>query len=283
MLTAIVNSTHLESVKTEAIGPLHLDSIESYPNGLSLPAISLALGTQATAHGKLLGIYSGFDPARDCGWVVLSTNLRILQYVPRDRPVKVETWIASLESGKLIREYRISENGVAIIEAAHAFVLFDRVKRRIVIPPLAAREKLRGKDPTFKFNLEISRRTWPPDFFAESRPIIQPVTQPVDQAVDQIDGYVVTNSDIDQNHHLNNSVYLRWVEPHLEKNGISARPTSQFKAFEFGIEFLSEASLDEKIQVRTVRKENTTYFLSANSSAALLAVSKATLLDFPRG
>jgi acyl-ACP thioesterase len=267
MLTAIINSTHLERVKSSAANPLHLESIESFGSSRSLSTVSMALGSQATAHGKLLGIYSGFDPTRECGWVVLSARLRLLKPLPQNRPIKVETWVASLDGGKLIREYRISENRKPIVEASHAFVLFDRIKRRIVIPPLKDRERFRGKDPTFSFDLEISRRTVRPRFSSD----------------DQIADCVVTRSDIDQNHHLNNSVYLRWAEPQLEINGFSAHANPGFRAFEFGIEFLSEVALDEKVQVRTKRQENTTYFLSSNSNTGLLAVSKATLLSNPRG
>jgi len=268
MLTAILNSTHLERVKfSPADEHLHLDSIHSYPNGLSLSGISTAIGNLATAHGRKLGIYSGFDPDRDCGWVVLSTKLRILQPVPSGRTVKLETWVASLDSGKLIREYRISDDGISIIEAAHSFVLFDRVKRRIAIPPREARERLRGRDPIHVFDLEISRR-----------PI-----QPVLLAEDRITECVVTSKDIDQNNHLNNSVYLRWAESHLEHYQVSALANAGFRPFEFGIEFLSEAALDEKVQVRTKLNEQATYFLSSSPNPTVLAVSKASILKDPKG
>jgi acyl-CoA thioesterase FadM len=268
MLTAILNSTHLERVKFSPPDEhLHLDSIHSYSNGLSLSGISSALGNLATAHGHKLGIYSGFDPDRNCGWVVLSTKLRILQPVPSGRNVKLETWVASLDSGKLIREYRISDDGIPIIEAAHSFVLFDRIKRRIAIPPKEARERLRGRDPIHVFELDISRRPMPPVPLSE----------------DHVTECVVTSKDIDQNNHLNNSVYLRWAEPHLERYQLSALGNVDFRPFEFGIEFLSEAALDEKVQVRTKLNEQATYFLSSSPNPSVLAVSKANVLKDPKG
>lgn len=268
MLTAILNSTHLERVKFSPPDEhLHLDSLQSYPNGLSLSGISTAIGNLATAHGRKLGIYSGFDPDRDCGWVVLSTKLRILQPVPVARTVKLETWVASLDSGKLIREYRISDDGIPIIEAAHTFVLFDRVKRRIAIPPREARERLRGRDPTHVFDLDISRRPM----------------QPVPLNEDHVTECIVTSKDIDQNNHLNNSVYLRWAEPHLERYRVSALAIADFRPFEFGIEFLAEAALDEKVQLRTKLNEQTTYFLSSSPIPSVLAVSRANVLKDPKG
>lgn len=225
------------------------------------------MGHLATSHGKQLGIYSGFDAGRDCGWVVLSTKLRLFHPVPTDLPVKVETWVASIESGKLIREYRVSENGRTLVEAAHAFVLFDRSSRRIVIPPREARERLRGRNPAYHFNIGLSRRAERP-IFSES---------------DQISDCVVADSDIDQNHHLNNSVYLRWTEAHLEENGFTAETSPLFRPFEFGIEFLAEAGLGEKVQLRTrkpnLKTELTTYFLPSDTTRNLLAISKAALLS----
>jgi hypothetical protein len=62
MLTAILNSTHLERVKFSPPDKhLHLDSIHSYPNGLSLSGISAALGNLATAHGRKLGMFRAFE------------------------------------------------------------------------------------------------------------------------------------------------------------------------------------------------------------------------------
>jgi acyl-CoA thioesterase FadM len=268
MLTGILNSTHLERVKLSPPDDhLHLDSIHAYPNGLSLSGISLAIGNLATDHGRKLGIYQGFDPDRDCGWVVLSTKLRFLQPVPAGRPVKLETWVANIDNGKLIREYRISEGGRPIIEAAHEFVLFDRIKRRIAIPPRDARERLRGRSPIHVFELEISRRQQQPALLTDD-----PVTD-----------CVVTSQDIDQNNHLNNSIYLRWAEPHLEQYGMIGSDTADFRAFEFGIEFLSEAALGEKVQVRSKLNEKITYFLSSSEPRTVLAIGKATILKDPRG
>lgn len=238
---------------------------------MSLSSISLAMGHLATSHGKQLGIYSGFDASRDCGWVVLSTSLRLFHPVPTDLPIKVETWVSSIESGKLIREYRVSENGRTLVEAAHAFVLFDRSSRRIVIPPREARERLRGRNPAYQFNIGLSRRTKRPVFLAN----------------DQITECVVADSDIDQNNHLNNSVYLRWAEAHLEKYGFTTEASPQFLPFEYGIEFLAEAGPGEKVQLRTQKTnqktnqktELTTYFLPSDPTRNLLAISKAALLS----
>lgn len=266
MLTAIRNSTHLEGVKfSPPDDHLHLESLQSFPNGLSFSGISLAIGNLATEHGCKLGIYRGFDPNRDCGWVVLSTKLRILQSVPAGTIIKLETWVATLDNGILIREYRISDDGIPIVEAKHAFVLFDRTKRRIAIPPRDARERLRGRSPTHIFDLKITRRPEQPTFLADD-----PVTD-----------CIVASQDIDHNNHLNNSVYLRWAEPHLDKYGISVSRNSGFKPFEFGIEFLSEAALGEKVQVRSKLNEQTIYFLSSSSPSSVLAIGKATVLKDP--
>jgi len=267
MLTAILNSTHLERVNSIPPDLLHYETTQTYQalnsKSLSLSAISLAIGNLATSHGRLLGIYGGFDPARDCGWVVLSTKLRVLQPVPTDVPIKVETWVASIENGQLIREYRVSQDGRPFVEASHSFVLFDRSTRRIAIPPREARGRLRGRIPEFQFNLSLSRRAELPAFSAD----------------DQTTECIVKNSDIDQNKHLNNSVYLRWSESHLEQNGVSTNDTAQFRAFEYAIEFLSEASLGEKVLLRTKGSDLTTYFLPSDTTRNALAISKAALLS----
>lgn len=222
----------------------------------TLATISSAIGNLATDHGKLLGIYNGFDPLRNCGWVILSTRLRLLRPVGVDADVKIETWVASIEGGQLIREYRISKDSETLVEAAHAFVLFDRTTRRIVIPPRKSRDELGGRASEFNFAIELSRRPRLPVFSPK----------------DHVSTFVVTKNDIDHNQHLNNSVYLRWTESHLQ----SRKPSPiHFAPFEFGIEFLTEAGIHDTIQVRSPEQDALTYFLSNESKPSIFAVSQS--------
>ncbi len=272
MLTVIAISQQLDLVNSIIPENLHFAVARSLsPSGdldaitglLSLSSISLALGEIATSHGRELGIYNGFDPRRDCGWVVLSARLRLLQPVPTGKELKLETWVAHIENGQLMREYRISDSGQTLVEASHAFVLFDRQSRRIVIPPREQRDKFRGRQPAFQFHLNLSRRT----------------LRPIESRDDFVTDHTVSGTDIDQNNHLNNSIYLKWIEAHLGRFGLSLSDRLGFQPFEFGIEFLAEANFEEKIQIRTTLADRKTYFLSETTGFNVLAASEAAVLS----
>lgn len=199
-------------------------------NPVDLPSICQALNLVATEHAQELGILRGFDPARDCGWVILDMNLRVLAGLSSETKVHLETWIAAIEGARLIREFcvfTVNAHGQrdVFVEAAQAFVLFDRNSRRPVLPSRERRQQLEGSGRTFQFSVTLSRRT----VHAEI-----PTSLPVKTSL-----HTVVESEVDHNGHLNHAEYLAWIES--LKNPVG----------EIAVEYLREARLADRIHVRT--------------------------------
>ncbi len=202
-------------------------------------SLCIAFGQVATLHGIHLGILRGFDPTRDCGWVILSLALKIHDSdensAPTSNEFRVETWISAIEGAVLIREFRISSpdsqgHPKVLAEAAQSFVLFDRTTRKIVLPPRAKRDELKGHPRRLGFKLKMVRRN-----ASSSEP----------SNIERLPAAArktVTADNVDHNGHLNNAVYLAWLGEWIDqpaKNGTR----------EIAVEFLREATLGDSLDV----------------------------------
>lgn len=214
------------------------------------------IAESATAHAKVLRIQDGFESSRKSGWVVLGLRMRILQPVPLMRPIKCSTWVAAIEGGRLVREYEIQADGACLVQATQDFVLFDRAKRRAMLPPKSAREFLRGPNRQHIFDIQISRQS---DHFMDLFRHPCTLTSPEFTAPDDA---------IDDNRHVNNSVYLRWLE-HTDQE-------IRCSGIEIGIEYLNESTAGEEVQIKTLIADGQHHFAFRNS-AKVFAVGKYQL------
>ncbi len=216
-----------------AFGPSQKDpkTFESalMPGHLSLYGIARAIAMIATAHAELLQIKKGFDLNRNSGWVVVGLRLRTSGAIPLDVPIRCSTWVATIDSGRLIREYELSLDGHILAVATQDFILFDRDKRRAMLPPKAARDFLRGLDRKHSYSIDVSRQT--ENFFPASQACDIKTSSP----------FFIDETTIDDNNHLNNSVYLRWLE-----EALTIKPQA---GLELGLEYINEATLGQSMQV----------------------------------
>lgn len=216
--------------------PFTLSDYVFPPGHFDARAISVALSAVATRHAEQLGIMKGFDPERDCGWVIVSMRIRILQVPEPNERVTLETWVSAIEGASLIREFRIRKSdenaSMNFVDAAQSFVLFDRTTRKPVLAPLEKRKMLKGADRVFKFSTELNRKTSPADFQSK--------------VPDHETTHVVTNDEVDHNNHLNHAEYLRWLTKHIDlKNSVG----------EFAIEYLREARLGDLLKIQSWKHE----------------------------
>lgn len=160
-------------------------------------------------------------------------------------PIECSTWVAAIEGGRLIREYELRANGACLVQATQDFVLFDRVKRRAMLPPKSAREFLRGLDRRHIFSIELSRQ---PDHLMDLFRHSSAVTSP---------GFKVPDDAIDDNRHVNNSIYLRWLE--------NTDPEVRCSGIELGIEYLNESTAGEEVQIKTLIAGDQHHFAFQNN------------------
>lgn len=203
------------------------------PGHLSLYGIARAIAFVATAHAAVLKISRGFDPNRNCGWVVLGLRLRTHKPIPLDTTISCTTWIAAIDGARLIREYELRTGSESLAVATQDFVLFDRESRRAMLPPKAAREFFRGLGRKHSYSVSVSRQT--EDLFPAYEMNELKTSSP----------FLIDKSAIDDNNHLNNSVYLRWLE-----EALSLKPQG---GLELALEYINEATLGQSMQVLSTK------------------------------
>lgn len=233
-------------------------------------SLCTAFSTVATRHAKKLGILSGFDANRDCGWVILTLNLRVFDTIPVELAVDLETWIAAIEGPSLIREFRMSYidyNGKlqTIAEATQSFVLFDRTTRKVSIPPREKREEFKGEGRKLSYTLTNDRRIMPTDAFENTARTSSP---------SKVFKETVSAHDLDVNGHLNNVQYLRWLSPWIDSPNLPDQIGR-----EVAIEFLREAKLDDTLEVQIFTKdpgsETQSFAIVDDKSGELSAYAKS--------
>ena len=209
------------------------------PGHLSLYGMARAIAFAATAHAAVLKINRGFDPNRNSGWVVLGLRLRTLKPVPLNTAISCTTWVAAIDGARLIREYELHIGNESLAVATQDLVLFDRDSRRAMLPPRAAREFLRGLDRKHSYELTIPRQ-------AELLSAASIITSASSS------DFCIDETTIDDNNHLNNSIYIRWLEQ-------TARIHPATK-LELGLEYLNEAVLGDTVTLKTTATTNATNF-----------------------
>ncbi len=173
-------------------------------------------------HAKILNF--GFEDliASNKFWVLTSIRVKVNQLPVWQDDINVHTWPSGKDGICFTREYEIySKSGDLLVQASSNWIVFDNERKRPVIPKeydfikdskfektdLTGHIKLKAVDDMEKLSDEEARAT-----------------------------------DIDMHQHVNNSVYIRWIENCLNKSELSNK-------FMFEVQFIKEQRINSKVEV----------------------------------
>lgn len=130
-------------------------------------------------------------------WIILAYEFDIKRLPRRDETVTFETYASEYNRLFCYREFKVYDEQENLIVATTAtFGIMDLTKRKIVRIPEAVAAPYQAT-----YNKQIRRTNKPEPLQTE-------------QALHK--AYLVRYTDIDQNNHVNNSVYLTWMLDALE-------------------------------------------------------------------
>jgi len=175
----------------------------------------------------------GFDTAeinsKNACWIVLRNKLH-LERKPRWREtIKVKTWHTGVDKLYYGREYELYDaDNIRIGYASSAWIIADMDTHRPVIP---------GRTPGFV--------AAPPQneymVFGETCPRLKAPQYPdTEPNIVKYGDY----SELDHNHHVNNSRYMAWIFDALHKLNLDVN-----KFNEVNINYLSEVKDSEKVEI----------------------------------
>lgn len=208
-------------IREEWIDALPLDE-----NGnVDLYSLFQAFQKAATRHAEEIDIGKDFYLPRHLLYVLCRIKAKFLAPFPKEGKIRLVTYALMPGRVSFLRDcFLEDESGKRILLLKTLWVLIDEKRRRIVLTdPLC--ERMEGlKEDVLSL----------PDVFDEELTALEEeeVSSPCLE-------YVVSEKDIDSNHHLNNTIYFRLVE----KAGIQGR----IKTLE--LDFEKECLLGDKILV----------------------------------
>lgn len=166
------------------------------------------------------------------GWVFTRQKLNVLHWPKWGETLETKTWIAKSDSNLFTkREYEIFLNDKKIAECVSTFSVLDLVTRKM--------EAMNQNQ--IHLVAQESRLT---DLVPKK---IEPL-----QNFNPLTSFVVRNSDLDMNNHVNNTKYAQWILDALPLSVI----TSNDNVAGYEINFLSEVKPNERIIINSAQKEN---------------------------
>jgi len=187
----------------------------------------------AWEHASALGV--GFEALSDTKriWVLSGINVQLYRMPQWQEKVKLETWPSGISGLHYTRDFKLSsENGEPLAAACSAWVIFDTVAVKPVVPE------------EFNYLADIRTDRALGSSFSKVRP-----QKDLKSEFKEIAKY----TDIDMHNHVNNAVYARWIEDCL--GNISPERVSQLN-----IQYINQVKLGDNIEIFMDRKENRCFF-----------------------
>lgn len=192
----------------------------------------------AWEHAKALGV--GFEELNDIDkfWVLNSVNVEINNLPSWQETVVLETWPSGISGIQYTREFKIYDaNNNLLVGASSSWVIIDKKSFRPILPiEFSYLENICNEKATENLLKKI------------------PNAKDLSFVKKELANY----TDIDMHQHVNNAVYVAWIENILE---ISLN--KRIKRFK--IQFSNELKLEEEISIFAKQNQDYIYLESLKS------------------
>lgn len=187
----------------------------------------------------------GFDTAdinsKGACWIVLRNRIHIIRLPKWRENIKIRTWHTGIDKFYYGREYEIyDEDDNRIAFASSLWIIADIESHKPIIP---------GKTPGFN----ISESQNDIKVFGENCPKL---TSKIIENSNLVMAKYADYSELDHNHHVNNSRYLAWIYDVLHKENIDTSLVN-----EVSINYLNEVKDSEKVDLFIISKDTGHYIV----------------------
>lgn len=192
----------------------------------------------AWEHAKTLGI--GFEELKnvDKFWVLNSVNVEINKLPKWQDQLILETWPSGISGIQYTREFQFYDDKQNIlIAASSSWVIIDKNTLRPILPP------------EFSYLDELLKEKATDNLLKKI-----PLHKDLKFETEETARY----TDIDMHHHVNNAVYVNWIENIM--GNILPNKIKRFK-----IQFSNELKLGDKVSIFTKKENNYIYWESLKS------------------
>ncbi len=203
-----------------------------FNGNIKIDALAQLLADIATRHAEQLGLWSR-DKENKFAWVISKLRVELIKPIKLYQEVKIRTWPGARKSVIYPRYFIIESNsGEVLVKASSIWTVIDVETRRIASPRT--------------YSYDISEELGMPEII-DPKPLDIEVNDSFDRR-----SIITKYTDIDTNHHVNNSVYLKWVSDILD---CSFYEENRF--MEINISFRKEIVFNQEILLLSDVKDNT--------------------------
>lgn len=179
----------------------------------------------AGRHARELGAGRDDLERQGCFWVLSRCWMQIDHYPAWGQKILVRTWLRGVERLFALRDFQLlGTDGKLLGSGVSAWLILDQKKHR----PLRPGPYLRNIVPSHE----------PP----VAGDVLQKQTSPT--GLTELRRFFVRYSDLDVNRHVNNAVYVRWIQ-----DSFDADMHDRFQISSIRIDYLAETGLGEHIAV----------------------------------
>jgi len=214
---------------------------------LKLNSLFQHLSEIAWEHAKILGV--GFEDFHSTNrfWVLNSISVEVNKMPVWQDEVELVTWPSGLLKLFFTREFEVlDKDGEILVKASSTWLIVDRKSMRPIIP--------RDYDYLEKYALEKTSLTGP-------------VKIEMLSSFDKVAEIRSEYTDIDMHQHVNNSVFIRWIE-----NSISCEVLKD--SYYFGIQFIKEMKVDQIADVLLDKNSNKFEIKNSDNKTHVRAIFK---------
>lgn len=205
---------------------------------LTLPALCLFFQEIAYEHAEHLNFGYNYLQSVKKFWVLSRLHVQVSQYPVWGDEIVITTWPRGMDGMFALREFLINKaDGTPLAAATSSWLVLDEERHFPQrIDPADFVEFSKTKESAL-------------DMVAEKLPKIEKLTQ--------AESFTVKFSDVDLNHHVNNGRYVQWALDSLPLEVLLNRKVSSF-----AVNFLGEASFQDKISIWNATDDGTTFHIS---------------------
>lgn len=196
----------------------------------------------AWEHAQLLNIGFDFLHSLHKFWVLSRLQIKFYAYPQWTDEVKVVTWPKGIDGMFALRDYLVvSSSGETQIAATSSWLILDAERHRP--------QRIDSPDhPVFTMNERDA-------YIHASQKLARP------EIFDNSIGLRVKYSDIDVNKHVNNAKYIQWAF-----DAISEDLVNGVLVDEMIVNYISEASLGDEVQINLKKEEPLMHIVMHNTS-----------------
>ena len=206
-------------------------------DGVLRPAALLRYMQEAAANAMIADGPS-YDELAERGliFVISKITMSIYADIHANDTIEVETWATESTRASFNRAYRVLRDGMVVAEAASVWALLDTSRRRLVRVG----------------EVELGYRE------DEAADIEVPAKLHLPEEMNLLGEHRVSYSDIDRNHHMNNTNYLDLICDYVFRTEIG-------RISRVTVSYVSEAPFGEELKIYSATDDDTHYIRTVRS------------------